>query len=342
MRKVESTANPGGWIQDGATGNLDTYRRLRAEARSRARAERHGAYASSVRNFYDLVTDFYEFAWGSSFHFAPRAHGESFAQSIARHERFLADELGLDSESTVLDVGCGVGGPMREIARHSGASIVGLNNNAYQIERGKAAVRRAKLGARCSFLEGDFANIPTADESFDAIYTIESTCHANDRETVFRELCRVLRPGGEFAGYEWCVTDLYDPDDPVQKRVVREIEEGNGLPALTTMREVFESLKNAGFDVIHARDKAPESAPPTPWYHPLSGASLSLSGFPRTWLGRRTTSIATDVLERVGIAPRGTSQVSRFLNRAADALVEAGRAGIFTPMFYFHARKREA
>lgn len=40
----------------------------------------------------------------------------------------------------------------------------------------------------------------------------------------------MLKPGHCFAGYEWCATDSYDPNDPQQKKVMAEIELGNGLP----------------------------------------------------------------------------------------------------------------
>eukprot|EP01098_Paradermamoeba_levis_P004217 TRINITY_DN1822_c0_g1_i1.p2 TRINITY_DN1822_c0_g1~~TRINITY_DN1822_c0_g1_i1.p2 ORF type:complete len:148 (-),score=52.79 TRINITY_DN1822_c0_g1_i1:836-1279(-) len=70
-----------------------------------------------VNQFYDLVTVFYEWGWGQSFHFAPRHRGESFEASIARHEYYLALKLKLEESHTVLDVGCGVGGPMRNICR---------------------------------------------------------------------------------------------------------------------------------------------------------------------------------------------------------------------------------
>ena len=88
-------------------------------------------YRSFVNHYYDLVTDFYEFGWGPSFHFAPRRRGESFDASLLRHQRFLADRLALKPGMRVLDVGCGVGGPMAALARYAGASFVGLNNNAY-------------------------------------------------------------------------------------------------------------------------------------------------------------------------------------------------------------------
>lgn len=66
--------------------------------------------------FYDMVTDFYEYGWGQSFHFCRYFREENFATNIARHEDFLAIKLGLQPGERCLDVGCGVGGPQREIA----------------------------------------------------------------------------------------------------------------------------------------------------------------------------------------------------------------------------------
>lgn len=59
----------------------------------------------------------------------------TFMQCMSRHEDFLALKLGLKKGMVCLDVGCGVGGPLREIAKFSGAQIVGLNNNEYQVKR---------------------------------------------------------------------------------------------------------------------------------------------------------------------------------------------------------------
>jgi len=56
----------------------------------------------------------------------------------------------------VLDVGCGVGGPAREIANFSGANIVGLNNNDYQIERATRYAAKEGLSQQLEFTKGDF------------------------------------------------------------------------------------------------------------------------------------------------------------------------------------------
>lgn len=68
----------------------------------------------------------------------------------------MSHKVGLKEGMHVLDVGCGVGGPAREIATFSGCSVVGLNNNNYQITRAKAYTEKAGLADRVSFAQGDF------------------------------------------------------------------------------------------------------------------------------------------------------------------------------------------
>jgi len=89
-----------------------------------------------ISSFYDLVADFYKYGWGSSFHFAPRFAFETFMESIYRAEYFLSARLGLTAGMKVIDVGCGVGGPLRNIARFSGSDITGVAINQYQVEVG--------------------------------------------------------------------------------------------------------------------------------------------------------------------------------------------------------------
>ena len=64
--------------------------------------------------------------------------------------------MGIREGMRVLDVGCGVGGPAREIAKFTGAKIVGLNNNDYQIERATKYAAKEGLSHQLSFTKGDF------------------------------------------------------------------------------------------------------------------------------------------------------------------------------------------
>ncbi|KAL8142799.1 hypothetical protein V2J09_015831 [Rumex salicifolius] len=302
--------------------------------------ERKANYTDMVNKYYNLATSFYEYGWGESFHFAPRWKNESLRESIKRHEHFLALQLGIKPGYKVLDVGCGIGGPLREIARFSSAAVTGLNNNEYQITRGKELNRIAGVDKTCNFVKADFMNTSFPESSFDAIYAIEATCHAPDAVGCYREIYRILKPGQCFAAYEWCMTDAYDPDNQEHQKIKAEIEIGNGLPDIRTTRQCFDALKEAGFEVVWDKDLAADAADsPVPWYMPLDTSHFSLTSFRLTSVGRFCTRNLVKVLETVGIAPKGSQRVQAFLEQAAEGLVEGGKREIFTPMYFFLARK---
>lgn len=298
-----------------------------------------GSYATTVTAFYDLITDFYEYGWGQSFHFAPAKGGASFEEAIAGHQHFLGEAIGLKPGMEVLDIGCGVGGPQRAIARAFGASIAGLNINEYQLEKCAAYNRRAGLESLCSVLHGDFMDIPAESESFDAAYHIEALPHAPDKTAAYAEVFRVLRPGAVFAGYDWCLTPLYDNASSVHQELKDRIAYGNALPHIPPVRDVTEGLQSVGFELVETRDRALDADPHTPWYGPLEGVGMTLRGWPRTSLGRKVTSTALRILEGIRAVPKGSFATQEILNVAADSLVAAGRLGIFTPMYYHKARK---
>jgi len=99
--------------------------------------KRKDQYKTLVTNYYSISTDFYEYGWGQSFHFANRFRGETLAESIQRHESTLALKLQIKPGEKVLDIGCGVGGPLRRIAYLTGAHVTGITISHYQIQRAK-------------------------------------------------------------------------------------------------------------------------------------------------------------------------------------------------------------
>eukprot|EP00793_Prasinoderma_coloniale_P001231 PRCOL_00005003-RA len=163
--------------------------------------KRKSMYADMVNKYYDLSTSFYEYGWGESFHFAHRRENETLRESIRRHEHYLALKLGLDKGMKVLDVGCGVGGPAREIATFSGCHVTGLNNNAYQVTRANAITAQRGLSDQLEFVKGDFMNLPFEEGSFDAAYQIEATVHAPDPVGCYRNIFKALKPGGFVVEY---------------------------------------------------------------------------------------------------------------------------------------------
>ncbi|KAM0844688.1 hypothetical protein ACQ4PT_056876 [Festuca glaucescens] len=313
------------------------------EAKSRA-----SNYADVANKYYDLVTSFYEYGWGESFHFANRWEGETLRESIKRYEHFLALKLGLTEGMKVLDVGCGIGGPLIEIARFSSASVTGLNNNEYQITRGQELISSAGLSERCNFVKGDFMDMPLPNDMTPSTRPTRSRRRATPLTLYvgcYREIHRVLRPGQRLAFYEWCMTDQFDPGNPRHADAKAEIELGNGLTDIRTTAQCVQAVKDAGFEVICAKDVAEDS--PVPWYQPLDPDAAgswswmaSTSGFRLSRVGRLLTRAMVKAMERLGVAPEGSVRVSGLMETAGEGLVKGGRAGIFTPMFFVLARKK--
>jgi SAM-dependent methyltransferase len=108
--------------------------------------------------YYDGATQLYEFGWAQSFHFSRFYKGEAFLASLARHEHYLASQMNIRPGMRVLDVGCGVGGPAREIAQFTDAQIIGLNNNEFQIQRATKYTQKAGLD-NVTFVKGDFMKL---------------------------------------------------------------------------------------------------------------------------------------------------------------------------------------
>jgi len=284
------------------------------------------------------VTDFYEYGWGQAFHFASRVEGQTFEESIVAHEHRLADYLKVGKEQRVLDVGCGVGGPMRVIARHTGAKITGINNNGYQLQRLDMHNRKAGLERQCDGVKGDFMKMPFEPNTFDGAYSIEATCHAPDRKAIYSQIFRALKPGAHFAMYEWCMTDKYDPQNAEHNEIKHGVEVGDALPPIATTRETLQAVKDAGFELVFEQDVADNGPGMVPWYATLAGG-WSVSGFRMTWLGRTITHNMCRVMEFLRIAPQGTVAASQLLMDAADSLVAAGKTEIFTPMYLVVGRK---
>ncbi|KAI5967022.1 ERG6 [Candida pseudojiufengensis] len=308
-------------------------------------SKRLGDYSQLTHHYYNLVTDFYEYGWGSSFHFSRYYKGEAFRQATARHEHYLAHKMNLNENMKVLDVGCGVGGPGREITRFTDCEIVGLNNNDYQIERANFYAKKYKLDHKLSYVKGDFMQMDFEPETFDAVYAIEATVHAPVLEGVYSEIYKVLKPGGVFGVYEWVMTDAYDENNEEHRKIAYGIEVGDGIPKMYKREVAEKALQNVGFKIEYEKDLA-DVDDDIPWYYPLAGdlkycQSLGdlYTVFRTSKLGRLITTEAVGLMEKVGIAPKGSKQVTFALEDAAVNLVEGGRKKLFTPMMLYIARK---
>jgi cyclopropane fatty-acyl-phospholipid synthase-like methyltransferase len=161
-----------------------------------------------IRAYYDETWLDYRFLWLSpenlAVHFGywderTRSHDES----LVNMNRLLARHIGIQPGQRVLDAGCGVGGSSLWLARNYGVSVVGITPVASQIARARAFARREQLQGRVRFAQEDYTRTNFPDGSFDAIWAIESVCHAPDKRLFLREARRLLKPGGRLGIVEY-------------------------------------------------------------------------------------------------------------------------------------------
>ena len=299
-------------------------------------------HAELVKEYYEVCTEFMVFGWSESLHFAPLSSRLSLEESQIRHQRTIIENLELQAGMQVIDVGCGIGGPMRRVVREAGVHVLGVNINEHQLNRAKALNEAAEIGDMVDYLGASFMDMSAIEDgTFDRGYAIESTCHAPDKEGAFAEIYRVLKPGALFWGQEMCMTDVFDPQDSRHQDIKAELKRGIALREIATTGEVNQALEAVGFELIQHQDLGvAQPGASTPWYQPmLSYRGTRRGSVSRVPLGRQALIAGARLAEWLRILPAGSASVISMMDRTARAYVAGGQTGIFTPLYCFLARK---
>jgi len=257
--------------------------------------------------------------------------------ALPRHQRLMIEKLGLREGMVVV----GVGGPMRRVARESGARVVCINNNVQQLEKARRRNVETGLDDMAEYINCNFMDMSVIEpDSYDAGYAIESTCYAPDKVRAFAEIFRILKPGALLWGQAMCMTEKFNPDHRLHRTIKDELMFGVALKEIATFSEVDRAIEAAGFQIIQAADMDDREGQGIPWYWPLENQSGTLrNAFRRTPLGRKALIAGLRIAEMFRFFPRGSVDVVQLMDRTAGAYVAGGKVGIFTPLYCFLARK---
>lgn len=135
--------------------------------------------------------------WGGNLHMGYfEAPDEPLAKAQLRVKQTIAELLDLQPGRKLIEVACGVGTTAIYLADTTGASVSATNISETQLEeaRKRAAVRG--LTDRVNFVFGDYHRLDAELGSYDAWLCQEALLYAHDRQQVFAEARRVVRPGG--------------------------------------------------------------------------------------------------------------------------------------------------
>jgi len=123
----------------------------------------------------------------------------------------LARAAGIDSTKLVLDVGSGVGGSSRCLAREFGCRVTGIDLTDEYCRAAAMLTERIGLSMLVNYRQGDALNLPFSNETFDVVWTEHAAMNISNRPALYQEMYRVLKPGGTLAIYDI----LAGPSGPV-------------------------------------------------------------------------------------------------------------------------------
>lgn len=163
----------------------------------------------------------------------------------------------VDSARKIVDVGCGIGGSSRHIARKFDATAQGITLSPYQAQRGNELAVDQGLKESCSFQVADALDMPFPDNSFDLVWSLESGEHMPDKKKFVNELFRVAEPGGRIIVVTWCHRDLAEGETELTKselRLLRRINRAYYLPQWCSVQDYVDLMTEKGATDIQEED----------------------------------------------------------------------------------------
>ena len=212
------------------------------------------SYESSdtVANSYDDWTSdgILEFYWGEHIHlghYGSPPRRKDFLQAKADFVHEMVKWGGLDKlprGTTVLDVGCGIGGSSRILAKEYEFEVTGVTISPKQVQR---ATELTSQGVTAKFQVDDALALSFPDNSFDVVWSIEAGPHMPDKAKYSSEMMRVLKPGGILVVADWNQRD--DRQKPLnywEKPVMRQLLDQWSHPAFSSIEGFSEQIAETG------------------------------------------------------------------------------------------------
>ncbi|ELR96372.1 methyltransferase domain-containing protein [Gloeocapsa sp. PCC 73106] len=208
--------------------------------------------ADSVANSYDDWTNdgILEFYWGEHIHLGHYGSPPRLKDFLAAKHDFVQEMVqwgGLESlppGTTVLDVGCGIGGSSRILARDYGFVVTGITISPQQVKR---AQELTPPEVNAQFKVDDALSLSFPDASFDVVWSIEAGPHMPDKAKFAKELLRVLKPGGILVVADWNQRDDRSiPLNSWERLVMRQLLDQWSHPAFASIEGFAEELVATG------------------------------------------------------------------------------------------------
>ena len=154
-----------------------------------------------IANYYDHTEVHYRKFWkmvhSMGLHYGSwDASTNTLAEAIVNTNRQLANLGKITSSDVVLDAGCGVGGSSIFLAKNYGCQVTGITLSERQVRTATHFSEKNDIGHLANFERMNYTQTRFPDHHFDVVWAVESMQTATDKSLFFKEMRRVLKPGG--------------------------------------------------------------------------------------------------------------------------------------------------
>ena len=168
-------------------------------------------------------------------HFRISKSGAFTDEDIYHQPDAIADYI--KAGDTVLELGCGQGANLLYLAHGFPESNV-------------------------TIYEQDYSSIPQlADNSVDVCYAVETIVHNTDKEKIYREVYRVLKPGGVMIIYDYALAASFESYDPKIQMAITLTAKGGSAALFESLDELNTHYTNCGFEIEKITDYTQETLP---------------------------------------------------------------------------------
>ncbi|CAK9869098.1 unnamed protein product [Sphagnum jensenii] len=242
-----------------------------------------------IANFYDESSGLWEDMWGEHMH-----HGyyDTDSGSSSQNDHRLAQIMMIENSlafaqvpdskeerpTHVVDVGCGIGGSARYLARRYEAKVSAITLSPVQAARGNVITASQGLTDLVTLQVANALKQPFEDGSFDLVWSMESGEHMPDKQQFVGELARVAAPGGRIIIVTWCHRDLELGETclkPKEQALLDKICDAYYLPAWCSPSDYMELLKTLELKDIKYADWSKNV---TPFWPAVMASALSFRG----------------------------------------------------------------
>jgi cyclopropane fatty-acyl-phospholipid synthase-like methyltransferase len=212
--------------------------------------------SKDIENYYDQTEIHYKMFWkleeAAGLHYGIwDASTKSTSEAILNTNRYLINLGGIKKVDKVLDAGCGIGGSSIFIAKNVGCTVHGITLSKKQAETARLLAQKNNLDHLVEFSHINYLDTGFDNESFDVVWAIESFGSSPDKSLFFKEMKRILKPGGTIL-----FADTFKPKayDITKNKNMQVMLNGWAISDILSIEDLKSLAYKYDFEVTQVRD----------------------------------------------------------------------------------------